>query len=446
MSFNDIRNVINSGADGVAIGSAFIERIEKEEKETVKTEESILKEEKNIVKQTKDKFLFGLSKKTFITVLSVLIVIVVVAVLILAHIIPLLPSAPANSAGFFLGPIGQPLSSTYVNELGNLSSQLQAIGEAELDSNLSSGLVSSVESAGFSRINNTNIFCSKPSVSSSGSTPGYCILMLADGNYAAIPIKIPKSANASNISVNGKPTFFYLGAQGCPFCAQQRYAVAIALDRFGKISKLFYDRSATNDGNIPTFLFNFSEPIFKEGVSLPPIVQNGKAVAPGGDEYASLFFTGNYYSSPYINFESFDQVGGSFLTSAGIANLEANYSDVYSKIISPAESGFGISDFSIAGVPFFDINNQYVFDGANLNAEIVFSQTSSYSTHADMFNSIEDPKPDSFGETALAAANILTAEICNTISNKAPVCNLSYIKGLQQIINSINYSKLGIYN
>ncbi|MGC8566723.1 MAG: tryptophan synthase subunit alpha [Caldisphaera sp.] len=30
LSFNDIRNVINSGADGVAIGSAFIERIEKE--------------------------------------------------------------------------------------------------------------------------------------------------------------------------------------------------------------------------------------------------------------------------------------------------------------------------------------------------------------------------------------------------------------------------------
>jgi hypothetical protein len=270
---------------------------------------------------------------------------------------------------------------------------------------------------------------------------------MSDNDYNIIPIPVAKNASVPTLSNNGKPTFVYIGAQGCPFCAQQRWAFAVALSRFGNFSSLFYDKSATDDGNVPTFMFNFSTAVYNEATSQLP-VNNG----PYGDSNPTPFFSGTLFSSQYINFEAFDQAGGSFLTNiSGINALSPNiYTNVYeegnaginvpSGSSVPNESkGFGIKNFWIGGVPFFDINNQYVFDGATIDPVIFNSNgalLSQYSTHSDLLNSIENPTQNSFGETVLGAANILTAEICSTINNTAPVCKLSYISGLQNIINS----------
>ena len=323
-------------------------------------------------------------------------------------------SSNSTSAQFFLGPIGTQLNSSYLTGLSSLSSQLAQIGQEQA---------------------NGSIKCYPAQTTSNGPQPPICLLIFPNHDYDLIPIPPSASFNAPSLVQNGKPSVVYIGAQGCPFCAQERWVLVTALDRFGNFSKLFYDRSATVDGNIPTFTFNFSNSTFQSAVDKPPV--NG---GPYGDSNPTGFFYGNYYTSPYINFYSLDQVGSSFLVNE--SGISSAYPFIYDNVVSQANRGFGIKDFSLGGVPFFSINNQYVFDGATLNANIVFGDTSAYSTHQEMLNSIESPSSLTFGETALGAANILTAQICTVIKNAAPVCKLPYISEIQNKISNVYSSSV----
>ena len=380
------------------------------------------------------------SNRNFLPFIVIGLAVIVVVLLVLvfglhifssSSISSLKSSVNANASGsFFLGPDGESLGSAYINGLSDLSSQLAKVGAQQV--------------AGSFIFENT-------SDGSNGPSPGYYVLVYGNSSsYDIIPITIPSNFSNYSISQNGKPTFVYIGAQGCPFCAGMRWAIAIALSRFGNFSKLFYDRSATNDANVPTLMFNFSQTLFKEATSQPAI--DGGA-APYGDGNPEPFVTGAYYTSKYINFEPFDEMGGSFLiNTTGIDQINpVIYSNVYvlgmhdfnstrSSILSAA--GFGIQNFFVGGVPFFDINNKYAFDGAIINAGTYLTQNGlnpAYSTHQDILNSIENPTSGSLGETELGAANILTAQICSVINNTAPVCSLSYISELESKINSLSY-------
>ena len=318
-----------------------------------------------------------------------------------------------NSSRFFLGPIGTEMNAGFIQSLSNLSVQLAEVGQEQLAGNLT-------------------CFTGTAATSANPAAPGYCALVMPDNNYDLVPI--PVKSSAGSLTENGKPTMMYLGAQGCPYCALERYAMVIALSRFGNFTQLFYDRSATNDGNIPTFTFNFSASAFASAMALPAIIGNGSAVAPGGDGQATGFFVGNYYSSPYINFLSFDQVGSSYFTNPTVLStyLPSNFT-------GPATVGFGITyfpNYPQYGVPFFDVNNQYVFDGAILNPNIVFRDLSAFTSQSNMTASLQTPSKDSFGETALGAANILTADICVVIKNAAPVCSLAYISALENEVKN----------
>src|SRR5438034_187991 len=56
---------------------------------------------------------------------------------------------------------------------------------------------------------------------------------------------------------NGKPEFFYAGAEYCPFCAAQRWAVVVVLSRFGTFSKLNQTTSSATDSFPNTATFSF---------------------------------------------------------------------------------------------------------------------------------------------------------------------------------------------
>jgi hypothetical protein len=51
----------------------------------------------------------------------------------------------------------------------------------------------------------------------------------------------------------GRPRLVYEGAELCPFCAADRYAIVAALARFGRLSDLRVTASGDKDGDIPTF-------------------------------------------------------------------------------------------------------------------------------------------------------------------------------------------------
>ncbi|MDA4118804.1 MAG: DUF929 domain-containing protein, partial [Thaumarchaeota archaeon] len=97
-----------------------------------------------------------------------------------------------------------------------------------------------------------------------------------------IPIGAAVSA-APLLLVNGKPSVTYLGAISCVYCGENRWAMALALSRFGEFQQLFKGYSALGDGDVPTIYW------------APAHYNSTQAV-----EY------GNFYSSSYINFLSIE--------------------------------------------------------------------------------------------------------------------------------------------
>lgn len=382
------------------------------------------------------------------------LVIIVISVIFTLNILQtsskslLKPEINANASGsFFLGPEGQNLNSEYITGLSNLNNQLKTIGEQQISG---------------------KIIYESPATTSQGPLPGFYVLVYGNTNsqnYDIIPIATPKKFSNYTISKNNKPTIVYFGAQGCPFSGQDRWVLAIALSRFGNFSKLFYIRSATDDWNLPSMMFNFSQNAFNKSTASPAI-DGGQE--PFGDVNPEPIVYGAYYSSKYINFEPFDELGGSFfVNSTGLKSLNFGiYSGVYlpgmygfnssGTSLSPSNyvksgDGFGIKNFYIGGVggatdgvAFISINNKFVINQDINNVATILDSNgalvSNYSTHLDILNSIEKPTNGSFGQTVLGAANILTAEICDTINNTAQVCSLSYISGLESKINALNYS------
>ncbi|ADX86489.1 DUF929 domain-containing protein [Saccharolobus islandicus] len=80
------------------------------------------------------------------------------------------------------------------------------------------------------------------------SNQGYNISALPTNYFKVLPL---------NFSSNGKPAIIYVGAEWCPYCAAERWALIIALLRFGNFSNLEYMLSSSTDvyPNTPTFTF-----------------------------------------------------------------------------------------------------------------------------------------------------------------------------------------------
>ena len=69
---------------------------------------------------------------------------------------------------------------------------------------------------------------------------------------------LPTAISAPPLTKDGKPLVLYVGAEYCPFCAAQRWAVVQALSRFGTFTGLTLTHSDPKDAypNTPTFTFH----------------------------------------------------------------------------------------------------------------------------------------------------------------------------------------------
>ena len=62
----------------------------------------------------------------------------------------------------------------------------------------------------------------------------------------------PTSISGAALTANGKPEVFYLGAEYCPYCAAERWAMIVALSRFGTFSGLSTVHSSKHRHLSPT--------------------------------------------------------------------------------------------------------------------------------------------------------------------------------------------------
>ena len=125
--------------------------------------------------------------------------------------------------------------------------------------------------------------------------------------------------------VNGKPTVIYFGSITCIFCGENRWAMALALSRFGNFSGLYKGYSSLGDADLPTLYWS-------------PAHYNQSAVD-----------LGSFYSSKYINFIAIEDTypiqGGFRLQPVATIRQEVNstgntaYIDAMAYLIQTGEGG-----------------------------------------------------------------------------------------------------------
>jgi hypothetical protein len=105
-----------------------------------------------------------------------------------------------------------------------------------------------------------------PDPSGGGDNAASVLQAVPDSTLSAVgsqadvtpPTRLPSGTAA--LTQGGKPEVLYIGAEYCPYCAAQRWALILALSRFGSFTGLSATHSSSTDvfPNTPTFTFHGS--------------------------------------------------------------------------------------------------------------------------------------------------------------------------------------------
>jgi hypothetical protein len=183
----------------------------------------------------------------------------------------------------------------------------------------------------------------------------------AGGGAAAGPTKV---LSGPLLTANGKPKVLYVGAEFCPYCAAERWALTQALSRFGTLSNLGETRSAPSPEVYP--------------------------------DTATFTFHGSHYTSRVIA-----------LTTAEVE--DGNHKPL--EKLDPADNKL-FTDVGGSQFPFIDVGGKYQF-GVQYDAGLLAGKTQAAIADA-MAN------PDSkIGQAIDGSANLLTAAICD-VTNGQP--------------------------
>jgi Domain of unknown function (DUF929) len=191
------------------------------------------------------------------------------------------------------------------------------------------------------------------------------------------------TGNPPPLVSNGKPELLFIGAEYCPYCAANRWAMIVALSRFGTFSGLTTVHSGITDGagdqepypNTPTFTF-----------------VNAK------------------YTSKYLTFTSVE----------GETNIPDTSTGGYTALQTPTSAQQALlTKYDAApyttqagAIPFLDFGNKYVSIGVSYPNTAIQGLTWSQIA-ADLHN------PNSTAAKAVdGTANYYTAAICKMTGNQ----------------------------
>ena len=204
----------------------------------------------------------------------------------------------------------------------------------------------------------------------------------AGTTYSGSVISVPGPPAATG----GKPEVLYIGAEYCPYCAAERWAMAVALSRFGTFSGLHGIHSAG-------------------GAELYP-------------DTPTLTFYKSTYTSTYLTFAPVEETT---VSRATLQNPTKQQQALFKKYDGPRYVGG-----EAGAIPFIDIGNKYLLVGAQYSLQALAGNTWSQVVAA-----LHDTS-SAIARGADGAANILTAAICKlTSSQPANVCGSPAIRGLQ---------------
>jgi thiol-disulfide isomerase/thioredoxin len=186
------------------------------------------------------------------------------------------------------------------------------------------------------------------------------------------------------LTSGGKPEILYMGAEYCPYCAAERWAMVVALSRFGSFSGLNLIHSSSSDvyPNTPTLSF-----------------RNVK------------------YTSQYVDFSAVEVYGQTKIASGGYNTLQKPTA-AQNALMAKYDAVPYVPAADAGAFPFVDVGNQYLVVGAQYLPSSLASLT-----WAQVASQIRDPSTP-VAKGVDGTANAITAAICKITKNApAAVCN-----------------------
>jgi hypothetical protein len=189
---------------------------------------------------------------------------------------------------------------------------------------------------------------------------------------------LPQAVSGNPVkTADGKPTVLYVGGEFCPYCAAQRWAMLVALSRFGTFSNVQQINSA--EDNIPTFSFE-----------------------------------GSTYKSDYVNFDPMEIEGNSAGPNGSWVPLDTLSADQQATFQKLNPDG---------SFPFLDFADQATVIGASYSPLLLSGKT-----HDQVAAALSDPNSD-IAQAVGGSANAFTAQICKLTNNQpANVCSSAAVK------------------
>ncbi len=193
---------------------------------------------------------------------------------------------------------------------------------------------------------------------------------LFDQAPAPTPEQAPaKLQGGTALTQDGKPKVLYVGAEYCPFCAMERWALIGALSRFGTFTGVTETTSSSDDvhPNTPTFSFKDAK-----------------------------------YTSDVVAFEAVETQDRN---KQPLQTLDGENLALFQKF-NPG-----------GGIPWITYGGTHATDGATVDANAFEGKT-----YDQIIAGIQDPTSD-IGKTVTPAINMITAQICDQTKGKpANVC------------------------
>jgi hypothetical protein len=190
----------------------------------------------------------------------------------------------------------------------------------------------------------------------------------------------PTQDNPATLTTGGKTEILYVGAEYCPYCAAERWAMVVALSRFGTFSNLKLIHSSGTDvyPNTPTLSFYKSS-----------------------------------YTSQYLDFQAVEWYGTK--PTATLQVPTRAQLALFTKYDAPP---YVQSSTASGSFPFIDIGNKYLAIGS----QYVPSNLKNL-TWKQVAADIRNPSSPIAKEVG-GTANSITAAICKVVPNApASVCN-----------------------
>ena len=196
-------------------------------------------------------------------------------------------------------------------------------------------------------------------------------------------LTVPKPIkDGAPLTKNGKPLIVYIGAEYCPFCAAERWAMVAALARFGTWHNLGATHSSTSD------------------------------VYP---DTATFSFHGATYSSPYVEFEGVETQSN--VPVNGAYPVLDTPTQQQQELIQKYDAPPYVPSSDAGSIPFIDFANRYLVAGASYDPQVLQGLSMS-----EIAAKLEDPTSD-VAHAIGGTTNALTAAICGTTNQQpASVC------------------------